>query len=150
MWGHIYWKKSWTEIRYLHWNRFLLEQLTIAQMVKKLHVLYRIQSFIITFTQIRFWSLSSARLIQTKFSEATSVTSILIICPTKPSSIKWSLPLWFSPKCYVRLSSPFARCLFCPPTPFKVNFTRFALLTKGLNQSGPTGCPRPNPTCEQL
>ena len=61
------------------WSRFLLEKLTIFQLVKKFHAFYGSQRFTITFTSDRHMSLSWASLIQSIPPQPTSWRSILIL-----------------------------------------------------------------------
>ena len=61
------------------WNRVLLENLTVSQLVKKFHAFYETRIFINSFTNARHLFLSWARSIQYIFPHPTPWRSILIL-----------------------------------------------------------------------
>jgi hypothetical protein len=69
-------------------NIALLQKQTIAQLVKKIPVIYGTRRFITAFTRTRHWSLSWARLFQPTPSHSISLTPLLILS----SHLRLALP----------------------------------------------------------
>ena len=79
------------------WCRVLLEQLTGLQLVKKFPAFHGTRWLITALTSVRHLSLSWAIPIQSIYPHLTSWRSILIIHPSTPKSLQWSLYLRFPP-----------------------------------------------------
>jgi hypothetical protein len=75
------------------WDRVLIENLTVTQLVKKLPAFYGTRIFITLFTTARHWSLPWVSCIQSTPSHSASLKSILILS----SHLRLGLPSGFAP-----------------------------------------------------
>ena len=114
------------------WCRVLLEQLTGLQLVKKFPAFHGTRWLITALTSVRHLSLSWAIPIQSIYPHLTSWRSILIIHPSTPKSLQWSLYLRFPPpRTYTPPSSH-------PYAPHSKPISFFSILSPTQNWEGST------------
>ena len=120
-----FWKSFWTERTSYHtridlitpWNRVLLENLTVPQLVKKFRAFYRNWKFIAPFktASSRLPILSQISPVHTPRSHFLKV-HFKIILPSTPMFSKWSLSLNLNP-------SGFTTIAFYAPLLFPIHAT---------------------------